>query len=334
MNKKKILFVVHRYYPYPGGSEYYVKNMAEECFKRGHEVTVLTGIHQGDQNGVKVTSDATILMKERFDLIIVHGGDVNVQDLVHVNGYELNKHGQKVAYMLIKPSETKICLNGLRHHKYITYSTSTDIDFIKKHNVEYKARRIRHGVNPIDTIVKKPKKIGDRVVYVSAGGFYPHKQMKELFSTFTNYYGSDPNYELHMYGYGVDDPSWVPQPNTKNVKVFVGSSKEDVMKAIAGADAYIMNSSEEGFGLVLIEAMMNKTPWFSRPTAGALDMKNYGSIYGDSTTYSNRDLFPFIESVLENPSLDKFVNDAYEYAMSNHSIKATVDDIEDILYEV
>ena len=45
----RLLFVVHRYYPFPGGSEYYTAAMAEEALSRGHDVTVLTGEHQGDQ---------------------------------------------------------------------------------------------------------------------------------------------------------------------------------------------------------------------------------------------------------------------------------------------
>ena len=33
----KLLFVVHRYAPFPGGSEYYVQAMTEEALSRGHE---------------------------------------------------------------------------------------------------------------------------------------------------------------------------------------------------------------------------------------------------------------------------------------------------------
>ena len=44
----KILFVVHRYAPYPGGSEYYVQNMAEEMLRRGHDVYVLAPTNKND----------------------------------------------------------------------------------------------------------------------------------------------------------------------------------------------------------------------------------------------------------------------------------------------
>ena len=51
------MYVVHRYAPYPGGSENYVRDMAEETLKRGYDVTVFAGDHAGDINGVKVTSN-------------------------------------------------------------------------------------------------------------------------------------------------------------------------------------------------------------------------------------------------------------------------------------
>ena len=68
----KILYVVHRYAPYPGGSENYVRDMAEETVRRGHDVTVLAGEHKGDLNGVKVTRNFQIMGSELFDLIVVH----------------------------------------------------------------------------------------------------------------------------------------------------------------------------------------------------------------------------------------------------------------------
>lgn len=312
---KRLLFVVHRYVPYPGGSEYYVRDMAEEALRKGHDVTVLTHTHQGDQNGVKVTEDYNIL-GQKWDLIIVHGGDVVSQNIVHYNAYAINRVSP-VAYMLIKPSQSDICLNGLKHHRFVTYSTMDDIEFLHKHDVWNKARRIRHGIVPERTIVEK--KNHDKPIYVSAGGFYPHKAMMPLAEAFEK---SDVEGELHLYGYGEG-----PMPNqTERVKVFFGQPKENVMQAIASANAYIMNSYEEGFGLVLLEAMMNKTPWFARNIAGAREMSQYGNIYENET-----ELMKLLKSYKR---LDKKIEDAYSYVMANHTISETVCDIEDILLEL
>jgi glycosyltransferase involved in cell wall biosynthesis len=309
----KLLYVVHRYAPFPGGSEYYVRDMAEESLARGHDVTVLAHEHKGDQNGVKVTNDYNILA-QNWDLIIVHGGDVISQNIVHYNAFNLKS---PVVYMLIKPSESDICMNGMKHHRFIAYSTSMDIEHIKKHGYLSKARRVRHGIVPDSTIV--PSLPYDKTFYISAGGFYPHKAMIPLAEAWER---SNIKSELHLYGYGEG-----PMPKeTDRVKVFFGKSKPDVMIAINNAKAYIMNSYEEGFGLVLLEAMMNHTPWFARNIAGAKDMAEYGHTYE-----TEEQLMYYLETM---DTLDAKVRSAYNYTMTNHTIKQTVNDIEDILREV
>ena len=74
----RLLFVVHRYAPFPGGSEVNTQNMAEGMLARKHDVTVLAHEHQGDLNGVKVSNDYNTLLNQKWDLIIVHGGDVKI----------------------------------------------------------------------------------------------------------------------------------------------------------------------------------------------------------------------------------------------------------------
>ena len=105
---KRICYVVHRYAPYPGGSENYVRDMAEETLARGHEVTVFAGEHQGNLHGVRVTSDPQVLL-EKWDLIVVHGGDVNVQNWVLSYAEKL---GGPVLYLLILPSQSPVCLKA------------------------------------------------------------------------------------------------------------------------------------------------------------------------------------------------------------------------------
>ena len=313
----KILYVVHRAAPYPGGSEYYVRDMAEESLKRGHRVTVLANEHKGDLNGISVTSDYNVLSMP-WDLIIVHGGDVISQNIVHYNAYTINKISP-VVYVIIKPSTTEICLNGIKHHRYLAYSTSMDINHIKKYGDITKARRIRHGVVPNTTIMPKTLR-EDKRIFVSAGGFYQHKAMIPLAHAFET--SNIQNAELHLYGYGEGQ---IPQ-TTDKVKSFFGLPKNDVMQAIANADAYVMNSYEEGFGLVLLEAMMNKTPWFARNIAGAKDMSMYGTIYEDT--------IEVIHKLLSFKRDDAAIEYAYNHAMSTHTISCTVDDIEDIFSEL
>jgi|SRR5665213_401233 len=316
---KQILFVVHRYAPYPGGSEYFVRDMAEEMLARGHNVTVLAETHQGDLNGVMVTKDYNILL-QKWDLIIVHGADVISQNIVHANGYVINQNSP-VCYMIIKPSESAAALNGLKQHKFLAYSTQYDIDYLKKHNVLDKARRIRHGIVYKNSL-GAPTRNEDTLphIYVSAGGFYPHKGMPPLAVAFEN--ANIPDTQLHLYGYG----EGIIYEDTEKVKWFKGKSKQEVMFAIHNAKGYIMNSYEEGFGLVLLEAMLNHTPWYARENVGASsDMSRYGTLYKDED-----ELMDILEC---DPSFPSIVNSAYDYVMTNHLITQTCNDIEDILNE-
>jgi glycosyltransferase involved in cell wall biosynthesis len=311
----RLLFVVHRYAPYPGGSEYYVQNMAEEMLKRKHEVFVLAPTNKGDYNDVKVLDDFYAL-GEKWDLIIVHGGDVQAQNIVHLNADRIQS---PVLYLIVKPSDSKMCVNGLTHHRFLGYSTSMDVQHLRKHNVLERGRRIRHGIEVHHYMRYNPEK--KKTVFVSAGGFYPHKAMGPLAEAFTK--AKIPNAELHLYGYG--EEHLMPAENDV-VKCFFGKSKTDVLFEISGADAYIMNSYEEGFGLVLLEAMMNKTPWYARNIAGAKDMCYYGTTYNDEKE---------LMELLRNHKRDEEkIDNAYNYVMTNHTIQDTCNDIEDILLEI
>ena len=311
----RLLFVVHRYYPYPGGSEYYVQNMAEEMLRRKHDVTVLAHEHQGDQNGVIVSNNYNTILNQKWDLIIVHGGDVISQNIIHINADKLRS---PVLYLIVKPSDSEVCVNGLKHHRFLGYSTSMDIEHLKKHGVSEKGRRVRHGIVPdlyFRNIMDKTK-----TIFVSAGGFWSHKAMTPLAEAFTK--ANIPDAELHLYGYG--EKHLMPAENDV-IKCFFGMDKTEVLLAINAADAYIMNSYEEGFGLVLLEAMMNKTPWYARDIAGAKDMCYYGTTYNDE-----QELMELLRNHERN---DWKIEDAYDYVMANHTIQDTCNDIEDVLLE-
>lgn len=319
----KILFVVHRYAPFPGGSEYYVRDMAEEMVKRGHDVTVLAHEHQGDLNRVRVTNDYNIL-NQKWLMIIVHGCDVISQNVVLANAAVIRS---PICYMIIKPSFSLTAQHGMKYAKYLAYSTSMDLEHIKAMLITdsailQKARRIRHGIVPESTIGVIPKDWQvDRPYYVSAGGFSPHKGMDAL----ADYWAKATEVELVLFGYQEGN-----MPSYPNVKSWIGLPKESVMTAIAASKGYILNSYEEGFGLVLLEAMLNKVPCYARNIAGAKDMKPYVMTYE-----TEEELFPLINAyeALTDAEKTAIIERNYNYVMSNHTITQTCNDLEDILAE-
>ncbi len=311
----KILYVVHRYFPFPGGSEYYVRDLAEETLKQGHDVTVFASTNKGDQNGVKVTDDPYVLA-QKWDLIVVHGGDVISPDIVHAHADHIKS---PVMYMIIKPSESDVCLKGLALHKYLAWSTSFDLNHIIKHGMEHKAVHVRHSI-------VRERSIGGRLtgismrgrlgikgsMYVTAGGFWPHKGMKSLAASFN----SSELGTLLCFGY--EDHGDRPQ-DTNKVMTIMGAERELVLDTIAEADGYILNSSEEGFGLVLLESMINKTPWFGRDLAGAHEMQEYGHVYDTEAQ--------LITMLSEFRKSEYDVETPYNYTIANRLTEHTVSDI-------
>lgn len=313
---KRILFVVHRYAPYPGGSENYVRDMAEETLSRGNHVAVFAGTHKGNLNGIHVTSDSNILTQQ-WDLIVVHGGNINVQDFVLNNSMYIQS---PILFMLILPSESNSYANGLQHCKYIGYSTIEDKDFIARKGKQLKAVQVRHGIDPkISTGIegfRKKHNITTKYMFLSCGGFWPHKAMNELAECFEKANRHDTT--LVLTGY--DNRNNLMPAKRKNILPIMIDDRDEVMSAISEADLYIMHSFEEGFGLVLLESMLNKTPWAARNIAGAKLMKDYGFAYDNDNQLI--DYLKTFEGVEDNT-----ITASYNYMIQNHTIVQTVDDI-------
>ena len=313
----KILYVVHRYAPYPGGSEYYTQAMAEETLHRGHQVTVFAGQHQGPLNGVNVLNDARILQYP-CDLIVVHGGDVNVQNFVLSNARNIPS---PILYMLVLPSESPVCVQALYDCTYIGWSTPQDWNHIVKYGVQQKAVHIPHGIRldistcPVPNFKEHLGITG--TMFLSCGGYWPNKAMRELSELFIQ--ANIPDAKLVLTGYD-NSHNLMPAASTNVIPLLIGQhDRSQVINAIASADCYLLHSYTEGFGLVLLESMVNRTPWVARNIAGATLMQNYGKVYNTDEE---------LKSILSTFNVYEFnTNTAYDYAVTHHSIVNTVDGI-------
>jgi len=314
--KRKLLFVVHRYAPFPGGSENYVKDMAETAYFRGHDVVVLAGEHKGNHNGVPVTSDTSILMNS-WDLIVVHGGDVSMQNYVLSNA---DKFGGPVLYLLILPSNSPTCISALYKASYLGCSTLADYRHVKGYNVQHKAVRVRHGINCNQSIgplgFREKYGITTKYMFLSSGGFWPNKGFDELVETFNSIDRDDVT--LVLTGY--DNRNNIMPQTTKRVKSLLLHTRSMMLSALREADLYVLNSTSEGFGLVLLEAMLNGTPWVARNIAGAETLREYGVTY---TT--QEELVKYMTGFIGVPHEDLVT--AQNYIISSHQISHTVADI-------
>lgn len=312
----RLLYVVHRYAPYPGGSENYVRDMAEETLSRGHEVAVFTGEHKGDWNGIRVSDSPNILL-EKWDLIVVHGGDVGLQDFVLNNA---NKIPSPILFMIIVPSESNTYQRAIQNVKYLGCSTQEDWQYVSKKFLHPKAVTVRHGIDEkISTGQKGFREkygIKTKYMFLSCGGYWPNKAMQELVEVF----GKVDRKDVTLVLTGYDNRHNIKPEDTQNVKALMIDDREDVLSAILEADLYIMHSHKEGFGLVLLESMLNGTPWAARNLAGARLLKDFGFTYE-----TDDELLHYMQKF--KGVKKKEIEDAQEYVALNHLIKNTVDDI-------
>lgn len=314
----RLLYAVHRYYPYPGGSEYYVQAMAEESVRRGHTVAVLAGQHQGNQNGVRVTEDPNVL-GEQWDLIIVHGGDVYLQNFVLQNASRIPS---PILYMLILPSNSAVTVQGLHDCAYVGWSTPDDVAHIEKYNQQAKARRVRHGIKYKESIgqpgFKQKHGITGRM-FLSCGGYWANKRMRELAALFEQAELKDAVLVTTGYDNRMD---LMPTASSRVIPLLL-DDKQEVLNAITSADCYVLHSDSEGFGLVLLESMLNRTPWIANHIAGAAMLSQYGKTY-----HRDHELVSLLQNF--NPA-DFDIDAAQSYVIENHTIQATVDDIEAVV---
>lgn len=261
----RICYVAHRYYPFPGGTEYYVRDLAEETLKQGNQAYVFAGQHQGDQNGVKVTDDPRIL-RENWDLIVVHGCGVPAQDFVLKNA---QRYDSPVLFLIVRPEETSMMFEAMENAQYIGCSTRKDWEFVRKYKQDHKAVPVPHSINLANSNgnlgFRQKYNISTKFMFLSSGGYWEHKNHLWLAEQMNEIAREDVT--MVFTGYH-KDYNQVPA-ETPFVTSFLFDDRQEVLNAIKEADLYILPSKDEGFGLVLLEAMWNETPWASFDTAGA-----------------------------------------------------------------
>jgi glycosyltransferase involved in cell wall biosynthesis len=279
-------------------------------------VAVFAGEHKGNLKGIVVTSEPMIL-KEQWDLIVVHGGDVGIQNYVLRNA---DMWGGPVLYMLILPSHSQECVGALHRAAYLGCSTLADWRHVQSYNATDRAVRVRHGINAQQSIghpgFRKKFHIDTPYMFLSSGGYWPNKAFDELVGVFKAAKRRDVT--LVLTGY--DNRHGIMPPNEEFVRSFLFTERQDMLDALLDADLYILNSYSEGFGLVLLEAMLNMTPWVAREIAGAELMREYGATY--KTPLELETYLREFRGVTGTHLLE-----SQKYVLTTHLVKHTVSDI-------
>lgn len=313
----RFCFVVHRYAPYPGGSEVFVQAMAEAALRRGHGVQVLAGAHAGDHRGVAVACDLSLLRRERFDLIIVHGAGPVWQNRVLRMARELPS---PLLYLLIKPCSRRSCRRALRDAALLGWSSLADQRFLASRGLLHKAVPVRHGIDPETSVGQAGFRTrhgidATRPMFLSCGGYWRHKRMVPLARLFER-----AGVDGLLVTTGYDATAGRMPRRSDRVLPLVIEDRAEVLAAIRDADCCLMHSSAEGFGLVLLEAMFNETPWIATHIAGAETLAAHGTTYR-----RDRELTALLRAFRRDRQQ---VAAARARVLDQHLISDTLDDLE------
>lgn len=286
------------------------------------------------QGTIRVTDDTGILTSEPFDSIIVHGADCCTQDEC-LSLLAEGKLASPATFLVIEPSESPAALSGLKNAALIGCSTKADWSHARAHGAdETKLAQVTHGVDALSATgapgFRKRHNIEQTSrLFVSAGGFGKHKRMLELSRAFER--ARSPRDVLCLFGYSPhpDGESYIEKCSAvSGVKVLVGKQRQEVVDALLEADLYIMHSEHEGFGLCLLESMLNGCPWAAYAGAGAAsDLHRFGHIYSTDEELqglitSARPLQPMRRAALRQATLSRYTvratMDELHHALAQH----------------
>ena len=294
-----------------GGSANYVYNMADECKKRGHTVEVLTE-----------TGDISIL-DDKWDLVIVHGMADWQNKCIH------RAHPNKLLWLAIRPTYTEKEYKALDVCDYVGCATHIDYDFAGYSSD--KVKKVRHGI-PVDKcqgVSGFKEKYGIKgKMFFSAGGYGHNKDMNGLIDMFKEANLEDVT--LVTTGYAYED---MHMYESNNVICLHDIPYEDVLNGMYEADLYISNAYSEGFGLCLLEAMANKTPWLAKDGWYG-DNYHVGAVKDlvdikAGISYTTKE--EFIYTLQKEMYLNIDTERNFNIVSSEYDIKNTVDNIEKLL---
>ena len=112
-----------------GGSAHYVRNMANECKRRGYTVSILN------------EKDDIAVLDDKWDLVIVHGITTWQNKCIQ------RAHPNKLLWLAVRPTGNADDYKAYKTCDYVGCATHIDYNFTGYSSS--KVKRVRHGI-PVD----------------------------------------------------------------------------------------------------------------------------------------------------------------------------------------
>lgn len=292
LKKLKIAYFSPRYYPYIGGVEYAVRNLAEHFTLNGHDVTVIAGDPQIKKtidekvNGVNVKRIPTYTLRESYHIPRDRTAVSNILsesfDIVHVNSIHavfsllplhfkknnnpdwnlvLSPHHSIEGYGFLRQTIWKLFWkrNILRYLKYVDLvhvTSPVEADIVSDHFPCVKNKLVCVGLGIEDDVMTHnwTGQNSDYILY--CGRIEKYKRVDLVIKAISCLANRGQNIRLVLVGSGSFSKNIQNSCDTLGdfVEYSPPVSREEYLALISNARAVISLSSAENFNLFLAEA--------------------------------------------------------------------------------
>lgn len=287
-------------------------------------------------------------IRERYDIEIAFGEGRATK----IIGASNNKNSKKIAWVHIdlftghwtdKVFKFNINIEKECYRKFndiVCVSNSVKEGFIKLFGADFNNLQVKY--NPIvkeDIIVKASEEVIDiekpknKPLLVTSGRLVAQKGYDSLLEVCNKLNKDNISYELWILGDGWGRSELEEKINKyklDNVKIL--GFKENPHKYINMGDLFVCSSKNEGFSLVIAEAMMLGLPVISTNCSGPNELLNFGE-YGLMVDNNEEYLYEGIKTIINDEKLLKFYKEKSLERLEFFNYKKRIRSIEKLFGE-
>lgn len=298
------------------------------------------GITGGD-----VSKYLNFLTETKFDVMLNYATQVCFTDLAFLAIDEIqNKRVNCVATVgfsaLLNENQIR-WLEFLGYYKIIIPQTLPKYDAVISHSGIYQNYKfckkinlknlviIPNGINPHEFLSKskinfrKKYNIQTKFIGICVANFYPDKGHETLVTSFKLMNRND--FTLILIGKdGEVLPKLKKMSEGLNILILQDIPREDVVSAFQSADIFMFASKIEAFPLVLLEAMISKTPFVSTNCGNARELK--GGI-----VCPEEEIHLYTNKLLDDVNLrNQLTEEGFQECMTKYTWEKVVDQYEEL----
>lgn len=219
-------------------------------------------------------------------------------------------------------------------------SNSAKEGFIKLFGEDFDNLQVKYNPIIADDVINKSKEVVDDIekpkdkkLLVTSGRLVSQKGYESLLEVCNRLNKDKLNYELWILGEGWARPKLeelVDKYKLNNVKLL--GFKENPYKYINQGDLFVCSSKNEGFSLVIAEAMILGLPVISTNCSGPNELLNFGE-YGFMVENTEDALYEGLREILKDENKLKYYIEKSKERVNFFNHKNRISDIERLLNE-